>query len=76
MKVAVRVVPGAKMQQVQAALDGSLKVWLRAEAKEGKANKVLVELLADYYGVSKSLVRIVSGSKIKNKIVEVENGTD
>jgi len=32
--------------------------------------------LADYYGVSKSLVRIVSGSKIKNKIVEVENGTD
>jgi hypothetical protein len=72
MKVAVRVVPGAKMQQVQAALDGTLKVWLCAEAKEGKANKALIEFLADYYGVSKSLVRIVSGSKIKNKIVEID----
>ncbi len=72
MKVAVRVVPGAKMQQVQAALDGTLKVWLRADAKEGKANKALIELLADYYGVSKSLVRIVSGLKIKNKIVEID----
>jgi hypothetical protein len=72
MKVAVRVVPGAKMQQVQAALDGTLKVWLRAEAKEGKANKALIELLADYYEVSKSLVRIVSGLKVKNKIVEID----
>ena len=72
MKVAVRVVPGAKMQQVQAALDGTLKVWLRAEAKEGKANKALIELLADYYGVNKSSVRIVSGLKIKNKIVEID----
>ena len=60
------------MQQVQAALDGTLKVWLRADAKEGKANKALIELLADYYGVSKSLVRIVSGLKIKNKIVEID----
>lgn len=72
MKVAVRVVPGAKMQQVQAALDGTLKVWLRAEAKEGKANRALIEFLADYYGVSKSLVRIVSGLKIKNKILEID----
>ena len=60
------------MQQVQAALDGTLKVWLRAEAKEGKANKALIELLADYYEVSKSLVRIVSGLKVKNKIVEID----
>jgi len=72
MKVAVRVVSGAKMQQVQAALDGTLKVWLHAEAKEGKANKALIELLADYYGVNKSSVRIVSGLKIKNKIVEID----
>jgi len=72
MKVAVRVVPGAKIKQIQAALDGSLKVWLKVEAKEGKANKALIELLADYYGVSKSLVRIVSGLKIKNKIVEID----
>jgi hypothetical protein len=72
MKIAVRVVPGAKIQQIQAALDGSLKVWLKVEAREGKANKALIELLADYYGVSKSLVRIVSGLKIKNKIVEID----
>jgi uncharacterized protein len=72
MKIAVKVVPGAKNQQIQAALDGSLKVWLKAEAKEGKANKALIEFLADYYRVGKSSVCIVSGLKNKSKIVEVD----
>jgi hypothetical protein len=72
MKVAVRVVPGAKIKQIQAALDGSLKVWLKAEPKEGKANKALIEFLADYYGVGKNAIQIVRGLTNKNKIVEID----
>lgn len=72
MKVSIKVIPSAKVEQIQPALDGSLKVWLRARPKEGEANKALVKLLSGYYKVSKSQVCIVSGLTSRNKIVEID----
>ena len=72
MKVSIKVKPAAKVEQIQPALDGSLKVWLRSQPKEGEANKSLVKLLANYYKVSKSQVNIVSGLTSRNKIVEID----
>ena len=72
MKVSVKVVPDAKREQIQAGLDGSLKVWLRARPKEGKANQALTELLSKYYSVSRSQIHIISGRTSRNKIVEIE----
>ena len=40
-------------------------------ADKGKANKVLVGLVAKKYGVSKSRVKILTGQTSRNKIVEV-----
>ncbi|MCL5733952.1 MAG: DUF167 domain-containing protein [Patescibacteria group bacterium] len=40
-------------------------------AKEGRANEALVKLAADYFKVSLSSVRIVSGIKSRNKILEI-----
>jgi len=72
MKVSIKVIPSAKVEQVQPALDGSLKVWLRAKPKEGEANRALVKLLSDYYNVPKSLINIVSGLTSRNKVVEID----
>ena len=72
MKISVKVIPSAKVEKVQPALDGSLKVWLRARPKEGEANKALIKLLSEYYETPKSLIDIVSGLTSKNKIVEID----
>ena len=72
MKVNVRVIPKSSQKMVQSELDGCLKVKLTAAPEKGKANKQLVEVLAEHYKVSKSKIRILKGAASKNKIVDVD----
>jgi len=51
--------------------DGGLVVFVKAEAKEGKANEAAVKVLADYFGVARSRVRLVSGARSKTKLFEI-----
>lgn len=70
--IVVRVKPGSKKGPlVQPALDGSLLVYVREPAIDGKANMAVSNLLAEYFGVAKSHIQMVSGrtSKIKHYIV-------
>ncbi|WP_330232914.1 DUF167 domain-containing protein [Nocardia sp. NBC_00508] len=52
--------------------DGSLQLYVRAPAVEGKANKAAIELLAEYYGVPKSAVRLIAGTTSRFKRFEVD----
>lgn len=72
MKISIKVIPSAKVEQIQPALDRSLKVWLKARPKEGEANRALIKLLSDYYFVPKSQTNIVFGLASQNKTVEIE----
>ena len=68
MNVDIRVVPGAKKQEIKR--DGqSLKIKLVSRAQEGKANRELVDYLAVIFSVRKSEVRIVSGERGRKKVV-------
>jgi len=71
MKIFIKVIPSAKIEQIQEGLDGSLKIWLRARPKEGEANRALIKLLSKYYSVAKNRVKIVFGLTSTNKIVEI-----
>lgn len=70
MTVNVRVVTGARKNEVF-SIENGFKVYLNAPAVEGKANKALIEVLADYFKVKKSQVSIVKGLKGRRKIVEI-----
>lgn len=71
MKVSIKVIPGAKTETIQTALDGSIKVWVKGKPVEGEANRALISLLAKYYKTTKGKVRIISGLKSRNKVVEI-----
>jgi uncharacterized protein len=66
--VEVRVKPGSKKGPlVQPALDGSLLVYVREPAQDGKANHAVQELLANYFETPKSNVAMVSGRTARLK---------
>jgi len=50
---------------------GEYKAKLTAPPVNGQANKALIKLLADYFGVSKSSITIVGGKTAKTKIVDI-----
>ncbi|MBI1857158.1 DUF167 domain-containing protein [Candidatus Saccharibacteria bacterium] len=73
MKVTIRVKPGSKKGSlVQPSLTGELLVYVSEPAVEAKANRAVIDILADYYDVPKSNVKIVGGHKSRNKIVNIE----
>lgn len=45
---------------------------MQAPALDGRANKAVVEVLAEFYKVKKSSVRIIRGEKSREKVVEVD----
>ena len=71
-RLKVRVQPRASSNQILGFRDGVLRVRLQAPPVDGAANDALIRFLADEFGVPRRLVRIVSGSGSRNKIVEVE----
>ncbi|MCD6575678.1 MAG: DUF167 domain-containing protein [Nanoarchaeota archaeon] len=70
MIVEVKVVPKSSKISVEKK-NGKLHVKLTAPPEKGKANKQLVEVLAEHFGVSKSKVKILKGETSHNKVVEI-----
>lgn len=72
MQKQVKVKPNAKKQAIEESTDGSLTVHLKSPPVDGKANKELIELLADQFDVPKSKIRIKSGLSSRTKWVEID----
>lgn len=72
MILRIKVKPGSKTDEIVREADGSLKVKIRAQPIEGKANKYLVEYLAKVLGVPKSKVALLKGETNSFKTLEVD----
>jgi hypothetical protein len=70
VKIQVKVKPNSKTEEVSQERD-SFVVKVREPPKEGRANQAVIKLLAEYFSVPQSQVRILSGFKSRNKVIEV-----
>jgi len=67
--LAVKVVPGAKREQVGPVAGGRLRVAVTAAPEKGKANKALVKLLARRLEMRKSDISIERGETAREKVL-------
>jgi uncharacterized protein (TIGR00251 family) len=75
MRIIVHVKPRSNQSKVEKIDDGQYWVWVRAVPEKGKANAEMLELIAHYFDVPKSTVRIVIGKTAREKMVEIaDNG--
>jgi len=70
MKIQVKVKPNSRTEGLSREGD-SFIVKVKEPPKEGKANQAVIKLLAQHFGIPQSRVRILSGFKSKNKVVEI-----
>ncbi|MEY3047450.1 MAG: DUF167 domain-containing protein [Burkholderiaceae bacterium] len=63
---------GARYTQVDGWHDGRLKIRLKAQPVEGKANKALVEWLSSRLDLPTSQLRISAGAKSRFKTIQIE----
>ena len=63
----VRAQPRSSRSGIDGLLGDAVKVRIRCAPVDGKANKELVETLADAFGLAKSAVQFKSGETSKTK---------
>lgn len=76
-RITVKLTPKAAKNAVLGWTEGAdgqkwLKCGVTAVPDKGKANKALIDLLADYYGVPKTSILIVRGPTDRLKIIEIQ----
>lgn len=71
MRIYVKAVPRSSRNEIIKISEGEYKVKLTAPPAEGKANEMLQKILADYFGISKSNVKIIAGKSARIKIIDI-----
>jgi len=76
MKISAKIKPNSRhREEVVVGDDGSLTIYTKAPAIEGRANLAAAKLLAKHYGVAPSKVKLVRGATSKYKIFEITDNT-
>ena len=70
MKIQVKVNPNSRTEELSQEGD-SFMVKVKEPPKEGKANRAVIKLLAEHFGVPQSQIKILSGFRSRNKVIEV-----
>jgi uncharacterized protein len=70
MKIRVRVRPNSSREEVTPEGDLFI-VKVKEPPLEGRANRAVIRLLAEHFGVPTSQVSILSGLRGKDKVVEI-----
>lgn len=82
MKIFVKVQSNAKKEAVEKldpparglrwAGDAHFVVFVKAPPAGGKANQAVLRLLADYFGVAPSRLKIIAGRSARRKIIQID----
>jgi hypothetical protein len=71
MKISVKAKPAAREEKVEKIDDSNFVVSVKEPPVQGRANAAIAKALADYFKVSASQVRLISGFSSKQKVFEI-----
>lgn len=71
MKISIKAKPNSREEKVEQITEAEFIVSVKEPPVQGRANEAIIRILADYFNVSKSQVRIVSGWTSRQKVIEV-----
>jgi uncharacterized protein len=71
MIIVVVVNPHSRFEKIEKIDDKNYQVSFNVTPEKGRANKRLIEMLAKYFDVSKSMIEIKLGKTAREKVVEI-----
>ncbi len=69
----ITCIPNAKRNHIERITDKDLKVWIKKPPEKGLANEALIALLAEYFDISKSQIKIIKGHTSRKKLLQLYN---
>jgi len=71
MKIFVKAKPGFKEDKVEKIDETHYAVSVKEPPIQGRANRAIINVLAEFFKISPSRVRIISGYTTRQKIIEI-----
>lgn len=72
MLIKVKAFPCSKEDKVVKKNEDSFDVFVEAEAERNMANKRIIELLAGYFNLPQTKVKMIKGFKESSKIFDIK----
>ena len=73
--LSIRTQPGSSKNRIIGEYGGRLKLAVTAAPEKGKANKAVIELLAETLHINESSIQIISGESSRDKRLMIEGLT-
>ena len=73
--LSIRTQPHANRNRIIGEYGGRLKLTVTPAPEKGKANKAVIELLANTFHISESSIHIISGESSRDKRIMIEGLT-
>jgi uncharacterized protein len=73
LTVRLHVLPRAKRSEIAGLHNGALKLKVTAPPVDDAANRAIVEFFSELLGVSKSNLKILSGNKSREKVLQIKS---
>lgn len=70
-RITVQVKTNSKKLGIEKISDNQYIIRVHQPPVDGKANEAIIQLLADYFHLSKSKIKIAKGEKSKIKLVDL-----
>jgi uncharacterized protein len=61
-----------KKEEIVKRKDDEFEVKVKEKAEEGRANRAVIKVLANYFKIDESKIRLVKGFKERKKIFEIK----
>lgn len=72
MKISVKVKTGKQLNSVKEISKDTYEISVNERPVKGSANTQVIELISQYFNISKTSVKIIKGFKSKSKLIEIE----
>ena len=70
-KVKLRVIPRARQNKIDVDENGTYRVHITAAPVDGAANAAVIKMMAEYFDVPKSHIKIIRGETSRDKVIEI-----
>jgi uncharacterized protein (TIGR00251 family) len=71
MRLNLRVIPNASRSEIIVEDGENLRLKVQVPPADGRANRAVIQLLAQHFNVPKNRVKIIAGEKSHRKIIEI-----
>lgn len=70
-KINLRVIPRARQNKIDVDENGVYRVHITAVPVDGAANVAVIKMMAEYFDIPKSQIKIIRGETSRDKVIEI-----